>query len=187
MDVHHDGVVLSINGSELDADFPESEENNESNDSTQHTSEPGLISSSEDEAETVDTRRVASKVVRASKQPTKVDKFNKFSHLRNDPDFREFLDKIIDSKMDGKHEREDSQHRSRDNSGQHRKRERSSEVKGDSHGKRKQENNRKGIDNPIVGIYKSPSDTTLYSPELQKAKQNEMSLIDKISNFVENI
>ena len=35
--------------------------------------------------------------------------------------------------------------------------------------------------------FKSPSDMTLYSPGLRKATENEVNLIDKISNFVEGV
>ena len=36
-------------------------------------------------------------------------------------------------------------------------------------------------------LFKSPSDMTLYSPGLRRANSNEINIIDKISNFVENI
>ena len=39
----------------------------------------------------------------------------------------------------------------------------------------------------LHNLHKSPSDTTLYSPGLRKASQNDIALIEKISNFVESI
>ena len=43
--------------------------------------------------------------------------------------------------------------------------------------------------NTISQVVKSPSDSTLYTPALQKIKEHEAAnhIIDKISNFVESI
>ena len=41
--------------------------------------------------------------------------------------------------------------------------------------------------NRVVQMVKSPSDMTLYTPALSKGKKNEVEMIEKISNFVEEI
>ena len=86
----------------------------------------------------------------------------KFAHLCNDPDFRQFLDEVVDKRMAEKVPKS----------------------------KRKQGN----IDNVNVTdipykpqAVKSPSDTTIYSPGLRRVSNEDVSLIEKISNFVESI
>ena len=39
----------------------------------------------------------------------------------------------------------------------------------------------------VHSMVKSPSDTTIYSPGLRKVNRQDVSLIEKISNFVESI
>ena len=92
-----DGVELSVNGS--DDEFQE-----ESN------LEPGKVS--DEEQPQISRPQVASKVVkvpkanRSSKQSDKQgscsenrsDHFSKFSHLKDDPDFRYFLDEVLDDR-----------------------------------------------------------------------------------------
>ena len=109
------------------------------------------------------------------------DKYNKFSHLRNDPDFKSFLDELIDDRMGSKKRAKTDDH-DHDNRGQ------------DGH-----KQNRKGISSGENCVelrdstpnhqrtFKSPSDTTIYSPGLRKANNDKIALIEKISNFVENI
>ena len=127
-----------------------------------------------------------------SKLPKKYkkDKYGKFSHLKNDPDFRDFLDEIIDVKMSsGRHERRSSS-RSRSRSvireanrsgGAARYRERSHEKtpNKESSQKRQKHDNKQGMNVNQGHVFKSPSNTTLYSPGLKKAKQDENALIDK--------
>ena len=217
--VNHDGVELSVNGSDED-EFPEADEAD--------NLEPGEVSSSDDDenAEVVPTRqrpKVASKVVKVnsvtarnpvvSGTPGNGNKFAKFQHLRDDPDFKSFLSEMLDDKLKAKQP----------------------EVLPSGSGKpikvsRGSTNNRsKGIcnigndgdtnmidTNCIIGqskvntpcgqgqsnvhtpcgqdrnrmqmqpIIKSPSDTTIYSPGLRKVNDDAM-LIEKISNFVESI
>ena len=110
-EVCHDGVELSINGSDIDEDFPEDQPNastvgtttntaggsdQEVSEGKQDLQEPGEISSSEDEYEP-ECGRVRSKVVKLSSK-TKSDKFGKFSHLYQDPDFKQFLNEVIDER-----------------------------------------------------------------------------------------
>ena len=91
-DIDHDGVELSIQGSDIDEDV--------NNDMV--ASEPVEISSSEDEDECTEhtTKKVLSKVVKVSKEngtgkTANNDKFDKFSQGRNNPDFREFLREMV--------------------------------------------------------------------------------------------
>ena len=77
----NDGVELSIQGSDIDKEIKES----------------GELQSDEDKDE---HHKVPSKVVRVNKTPTKDrsdnSSFDKFSHLRNDPDFKAFLCEMVD-------------------------------------------------------------------------------------------
>ena len=136
--------------------------------------EPGELSSSEDE---IDTRHtVKSKVVKPHNEPN--PRTAKFNHLRQDPDFRQFLNEVLDE---------------RDNRVNHStKRKRSDKKqKGENltvdceHVDHDQAHRKKSI-HPMPMV-KSPSDTTIYSPGLRKASKEDVSLIEKISNFVESI
>ena len=97
-DVEHDGVELSIIGSDLD-DFPDD------------GMESGEVSSDDEvlNDNTISPRnlhRVALKVVkvnnRDSAQGIRSDAFDKFAHLKNDPDFRQFLSEMVDDRLSGK-------------------------------------------------------------------------------------
>ena len=85
-EIHHDGVDLSIDGS----DFEE-----EGNLSNHWRSDEGMVSDSDGEAgkdnESDSPRRIKSKVVRVSKSPRRSssEKKNKYAHLKDDPEFRE--------------------------------------------------------------------------------------------------
>ena len=193
-DVHdHDGVELSVAGSDID-DFPETE--------------PGEVSSSseEDEPETRHSQKVASKVVKIPNRMDTAaeaeDKYAKFRHLRNDPDFRSFLGEMVDDRMKkssrltersekGKHKLKTNKdmdsdnllHFSEEDTAQGHETE---HVPQFSHDKRISKDT---VQSPglLHNLHKSPSDTTLYSPGLRKASQNDIALIEKISNFVESI
>ena len=174
--IHHDGIKLSINGSDTEDDFPEVE-----------TTEPGEISSSgceDSDEEMQDEYRnkcVASKVTKVNK-PETVDtnrsrsRSSKFNHLCDDPDFRDFLNGMPDDrdrgrKLDDSLEQSGSKHKHRHDST-----------------KRKEKQTRR-TETPVKPCnFKSPSDTTLYSPGLHKANHEfDLNAVEKISNFVENI
>ena len=92
-----------------------------------------------------------------------VSKLAKFQHLKNDPEFKDFINDILDSKLASQNPQETSKNRSK-----------------------------KGNDGRN-NLVKSPSDTTLYSPGLRKIGMNPSNLtsnlktIDDISNFVDGI
>ena len=152
--VDHDGVELSIHGSDID-DFSDEETRRDE----QEGHESGEIVSSEDESS-------AQAVPARNKQ----NKLEKFQHWKNDPDFGEFIDGILDKKLSGKIATATA-----------------TTSKATEKG---------GQGNSLI---KSPSDTTLYSPGLRRANvdthvnlaaianDNESDLIEKISNFVEHI
>ena len=134
--------------------------------------------------------RVASKVIKVS-NPQKVtqneqstSKFDKFSQLRNDPDFKQFLNEMVDVKLAA------AKHNTDDSDDDH-------QAYSDSR-KSKSRSNSKSAKQPKGRIeihtqggspaFKSPSDMTIYSPGLRKIMQDEennIAIIDKISNFVE--
>ena len=112
-DVSHDRIVLSI-GSDLEDEFPEHE--------PPHPEGPeaGEVFSSEEEVTTitaatsndngnkvVSRSRVASKVIKVSNPQLNIQshgsqdtsKFTKFSQLRNDPDFKQFLNEMVNVKL----------------------------------------------------------------------------------------
>ena len=150
-------MELSINGSDED-EFPET--------TTASEVEPGeLVTSGEDNESLPRVRkRVASKVVvpvSNRKQKDNDDQHEgKFNHLKNDPAFKSFLDQMVDDRMAAREALES------------RKKEKSSKTSKDS--------------NVVKHTFKSPSDTTIYSPGLKKANVDD-NILDKISNFVENI
>ena len=105
--INHDGVELSISGSDFedDATAPDNDDNGD------NMVEPGEIESDNEDEDDVQPRRtVASKVVKVSrteqnksKEKTltsssacKAKNFSKFKHLREDPDFRDFLNEMLD-------------------------------------------------------------------------------------------
>ena len=87
-----DGVDLSINGSDLETEFPEG-----------GGSEAGEVLSDDDEQINMPCPRsnVRSKVVKVSKR-TEIndkgdqDRFKRFKHLREDPKFKDFVNEILD-------------------------------------------------------------------------------------------
>ena len=173
--IDHDGVELSINGSDID-DFSDEE-------TLAGGGEPGEIISSgeEDQAPTHDpliatasgieqlsANRATTSHQVASTTTGKIDRLKKFSHLRHDPDFNSFLDEVLDKKLSGKMSN-------------------GSKTKGmvakniNSNHTRKEQNNQ-------VRTVKSPSDTTLYTPGLSRVnEQRGINAIEKISNFVESM
>ena len=189
-EVMHDGVDLSIHGSDLE-DFPDAvdveigrnnvvnqtetesgnDDSTEADDAATET-EPGELSSSEEDD--ISTLRVASKVVKVQQRKVRDDgqKRNKYSHLKDDPEFKSFLEEMLDCRMaarqvatpDEKHERHKKSSKHCENCATH-------------------------LQNKGVATFKSPSDMTIYSPGLRKASsQNDDTLIiEKISDFVENI
>ena len=80
-EICHDGVEISINGSDVDEFLEE-------NDGNDGSSDMGEISSGdEDEASMVEQRKIASKVVKVSTDNTSSSQPGKFDHLKNDPEF----------------------------------------------------------------------------------------------------
>ena len=98
-------------------------------------------------------------------------RLDKFAHLKADPEFKEFLKEIVDQqvKADRAERRADYSH-----SPVHR------------NGSKGRSKPKKGMVNQPF-LVKSPSDTTLYSPGLRKVNNEDVTLIEKISNFVESI
>ena len=119
---------------------------------------------------------------------------NKFDHLRHDPDFRKFLIDMMDER-DGKITASDGQgvtmskgtgagssHAKRSTRNQRG----NSEIhSGEEITNEQQINLKKG--HTSGNLVKSPSDTTIYTPGLRKMSNEDISLIEKISNFVESI
>ena len=189
--VDHDGIELSVNGSDLD-EFSDDENNN-----LDQTGEPGEILTSEDE-QVDNTQSVAVTVHRSSgkdQSVQKVNKLDKFKHLRNDPDFNEFLDQVLDRKLSDKTSGSNSTAKG-------------AKVKGTVNSifnvnqnatcnPKAQQQGVSSVSKPsnhtpqVRNLIKSPSDTTLYTPGLQKGNANSLingvSDIEKISNFVESI
>ena len=170
--VDHEGIEVTIPGSDIDDEFPDD------------NGEPGELpntSSDEEEfsQETSPDRlchrvRVPSKVVKVNRNrkqqeltppPRSVDKYG---HLCHDPEFRKFLDKMLDDREKERSTDKTSSNRHKSNRGM------SDGI--DIHNHNHQPLN-----------FKSPSDTTIYSPGLRKVNQNDIALIEKISDFVENI
>ena len=150
-----DGVDLSINGSDLEEEFPD-ETNNIVN---SRDVEPGEISaSSSDDKEGRHVVAQGRKVVKVSKGAAY--RSGKLNHLRGDPEFKQFLDEIVNSRMEArkKNKHKESSKNSKDNS-----------VPQKLHS------------------FKSPSDTIIYSPGLRKLSHEDVSLTETISNFVESI
>ena len=101
--IDHDGVELSVQGSDLD-DFSDEEaeldrtEGNDGNPLQLSGGEPGEIFSGSDDEEVTNTL-----VPVPVTQPMKGKTIHgKFSHLQNDPDFNKFLDGILDQKLSNK-------------------------------------------------------------------------------------
>ena len=154
-----------------------------------------------------------------SRSQSKGGSFGKFKHLKDDPDFREFLKEMIDghdncdnSRRRRSHRRSRSRSQSRGCSQHSKHKHGSSRQCSRDKSDRSEARSRKGsvekLDRnfPVEPIHvqvtdktvtpvtkdkgqlvKSPSDTTLYLPGLHKANNEDVSLIEKISNFVESI
>ena len=176
--VEHDGVELSVNGSDLD-EFSDEEImtvdtvdslNNQNSQRNEQQGEPGeILSSGEDDEHPIQGRTsllrrlAASKTTKNAKQPS--SRMEKFKHLRHDPDFNEFLDQVLDKKL--------------------------SEKKGKGMNTDNANQNATIRARTVNNIIKSPSDTTLYTPALKRGDmtqlENGINAIEKISNFVESI
>ena len=186
-EVDHDGIELAVSGSDVD-EFPDSAPSGSG-------IEPGELShtdNSDDEHPHLQHHgKVASKVVKVNKVTSATNKgqsaTDKFSHLCNDPDFRVFLNEVLDERMSSKRN-ESSEDRS---TSKNRKRKGTELYQNDTAGDLGQNYQSCVTNNVNMNsqlIHKSPSDTTLYSPGLRKTNDNaEAAIIDKISDFVENI
>ena len=204
--IDHDGVELSVNGSDIE-DFPEgasTENDNQDNQEcepdgqTDHEEEtdtnilgfePGEIESSDEEETQYSSRVIASKATKVDKHlnPKQVidsagrsvrSRLEKFGHLRNDPDFKDFINEVVDARMS---EKRDSQQLRR-NSDMHQNKQ---QLSG---GQMRRKSVPKGIVNiegdKVFPAVKSPSDTTIYTPGLRKiSNDKDEVVIDKISGM----
>ena len=135
--VDHDGVELSINGSDLDLDYSDVEDEQTVDNGR---GEPGEIVSSDEETTQNAPPPPPAKKKNFKSGDTGVKSFAKFQHLKDDSEFSDFIDIMLDKKL--------------------------SQKKGDEPDRRastKHRNKERG------NLIKSPSDTTLYSPALRKA------------------
>ena len=196
VDHDHDGVELSVGGSDLE-EFPDPE--------------PGQVLSSSEEEDReqepiVPKKWVALKVVKvpnssvdcSDRETQRSDKYVKFQQLRDDPDFRSFLRDMVGDTM------------AETSSGKTSKQQTKSSKKGTLDNLAKSQlndnldsgnvisQNQSPVTRIVQGqtlpsqlpprsLVKSPSDMTLYSPGLRKANIEDINLIEKISNFVESI
>ena len=177
--VEHDGVELSINGSDID-EFSDEEGFDEA--ANMEGEEPGEIVSSGDEAEASVSASIPVVVRQKITQKTSAARGNhgkhdnrvvidkskagqqntvgsKFQHLRDDPEFNSFLDQMLDKKLS--------------DTGNYKK----NGQKGNNNGGKQ-------------NLIKSPSDTTLYTPGLRKANEiihTDQNVIEKISHFVDSV
>ena len=148
-------------------------------------SEPGEILSSDDEAvdstcnpvqqpSTSANRAVISSVKDKSSHVGK--SYAKFQHLKDDPEFNDFLDNMLDRKLSNKTTDHTENRTTR------------GESAANIQDIGKNNNSNRAMQKPH--LVKSPSDTTLYTPGLALAntqQQRDNNAIDKISNFVESI
>ena len=126
-----------------------------------------------------------SKVVKVPTKDTDT-KTDKFSHLHNDPDFKLFLKEMVDERIAGS-----SKEKGRGQSSQSKDRRRgsSSAVRNEKGSNLDLELSDQIVEKHTLkpSAIKSPSDTTIYSPGLRKMSNEDVSLIKKISQFVESI
>ena len=196
-EVNHDGVELSVNGSDVD-EFPD--------DNTELTrQEPGELDDESDveEEEVLVRNKVASKIVAVPKSSTPMSRPGRFDHLQNDPEFKQFLKEMVNNQMTSKEKadasptrRKHSKHsKARNDLSDHKKgmvveEEVSTQIMQITPTVLINRNTPSVPNTPIrQNAFKSPSDTTIYSPGLRKISKlnEEASIIEKISNFVENI
>ena len=192
-DLDHDGVEISINGS--DDEFAD----NSNAQSEKECSEDGQLSTDESggEEQHVERGRVASKVVKVNKTlDGENSRMEKFKHLSVDPDFKDFLNKILDERdsvsASKKHKRSKSAHKDKGNSLCEQEPVLSLQAESVSATPQQTNNHTDKLNEKLVSGenppgFKSPSDTTIYSPGLRRASNEDISLIEKISNFVESI
>ena len=169
---------------------------------------PGKIQSS-DKEEIHQPRKLASKVVKVDhpSQRSTSHKGDKFSHLRNDPDFASFLDEMLDNQMSVREWNSGASSSRHHNDSDHcdhwtNRKQQSKQSKEQSLNEVDNNNVQQVqiIQNKVIEqmdggcprlthTFKSLSDTTIYSPGLRKTSCNTENdaLIDKISNFVESI
>ena len=144
------------------------------------SAEPGEILSDEEEIVHTSSRvirpgiQVKTKQKQQQQQPSTVNEeaghqvnvLNKFRHLKDDPDFNDFLNVVLDKKLSDKMSEK---------------------------GKSFKQNTVKGTEIINTNVnrnsqpVKSPSDTTLYTPGLSRGLNHDNNAIEKISNFVESI
>ena len=260
-DINHDGVELLIHGSDFEEEEQDDGEIVDNNNVLLPL--PSEEYSDSDGDEPIDRSAVRSKVFKVRKGNKAVscsndstgtvekDMFGKFEHLKHDPEFRDFLNEILDDRdccdrgrdrtrsvsrgrsndrhgkhgKSGRHSRhDDSRHHEKDDvTPKHRRSDSSSSRHGRSYsslsshhdkgievGKKNEgsnvevnevtvpvhsletttDDNNRTLNQPRLAngtLVKSPSDTTTYSPGLRKAVSDEISVVDKISNFIEGI
>ena len=168
--IDHDGVELSVHGSDLD-EFSDEEVLDQPDETS---GEPGEILSSGEE----DIHEAQAAAVHNTSQAKKLDKFR---HLKDDPDFHTFLNQVLDKKLAS----QDHQ-KGRDNNFDNLNQNATRHAPAPRPSKDEQV-----VQRQVNNVIKSPSDTTLYTPALRRADasqlQNGINAIEKISNFVESI
>ena len=108
-EVNHDGIILSVSSDLEDDSFPEE---GEIPNVTRCITEPGEVDSSEEKSDVVCNKGgrpgIPSKVVKVTKvnktttdvgSASRSSRLDKFSHLRNDPDFKVFLNEMLDDRI----------------------------------------------------------------------------------------
>ena len=156
-------------------------------------------------------------------------KYSKFKHLKDDPEFSEFLNSMLDGKLAAREKSKATEHQKTTSTkskgilcGCHVNKNTGNELQTEvdldrncySHDKQDVYNDDRNRENlmedlgeetenlvdmdgiesvlqtapPPVRTFKSPSDTTLYSPGLCKvSNKDDLNIIERISNFVEKI
>ena len=187
-EVFHDGVEITVPGNDLEVFLGPSgsEHGDDDTEDGDGLTEPGEISDSNEDLQHVVQLKVV-KVTKKNKLPTIPKRSDKFAHLRHDPDFKDFLNEILDERMSVKAPESADRTRRLPESADHS----AERIRPSSKSKTS-----KGIDADIEAtphkvlkllVFKSPFDTTIYSPGLRHASNEDVSLIEKISNFVESI
>ena len=183
--IHNDGIEISINGSDVDDEFLDEE-----------GFEDEVVEQQDEEERGNKKGRnwVSSKVVKVTQNDLHNNDQSssvvgdKFSHLRNDPDFRRFLNEMLDDRDKGQ---QDYSHGVSNSAAATPtpQRGRNLTPKGKNRGNGDQMDNHLTPTTPCLArlcTVKSP-DTMIYSPGLKKVSNEDISLIEKISNFVESI
>ena len=117
-------------------------------------------------------------------------KKGRYNELRSDPQFNDFINEVVEAKIQIRREREqlmkETEELEREKELSRRVTQRSKPKARNNNGKNSQGMVGDRNKNPLTPMVKSPSDTMVYMRALRQEKLNE-NAIDRISNFVENI